>query len=770
MLTGDANLRNFRLLNSDGTLSDTSSIDASLPYDTPDVAPLAHGNFLVAGSALSTPRLNVQRLLASGETDTSFLPPEVSNLANGRVQHMLPLPDGDVILSGWFWVDDSTGEVRKYLVRINADGSLDEGFKHDMGIAASDTRLVPLPDGKVLILKGGSDIDLISDPGPRDMVRLLPDGRVDQSFRRFAYNASVYTVLPVGPYYYVSTDVGLQRLWAEPAAPPGPPTAVTAGRSGLSVDVSWQMPTNDGRSPVQSYEVTSKPSNSTCTTAATSCRFENLAKGVTHTFTVVAINAAGPSVASEESNGVTITTAPSAPKDVSADRANGLVDVSWQEPADDGGLPISGYTVTSTPGGATCATDGLGRTCRIEGLHNGTTYQLTVTATNSGGTSPGSAPVSARPATTPGPAEITKVVAGFRSATVYWSPPASDGGESVTRYRVATSNNEAGCVAVSAVSCTVQGLKDFATYRFRVVAENVIGEGATSSDSASITLAGDVGKAVLTSSASRALTGSPVTLTAAESSSLSGEVTRIEWSIDSGPYTDGGNSISQAWSTPGRKTVRVRVTGQGGEPGEAVATITIFPKSAGEPGVSINRGEPYTTKKEVALTIGWPDWASKVRISNDGGFKQAETLDLGEAVQWQLDDTTKGAFTKVVYVRFSGDGIDETSTYSDDIILDTQAPVIERASATQNASPRRTSALAWNSKGGARYSVRVKAKDKLSGIHSLRVNTKPRPARAANLPYRKRSAVRLPAAKNLFVQVRDGAGNWTKWTKIVPKR
>src|SRR5690606_3301162 len=60
------------------------------------------------------------------------------------------------------------------------------------------------------------------------------------------------------------------------------------------------------------------------------------------------------------------------------------------EPADDGRSPITGYTVTGTPGGA-CSVGPTALKCTVTGLTNGTPHTFTVTATNAVGTSPASA-------------------------------------------------------------------------------------------------------------------------------------------------------------------------------------------------------------------------------------------------------------------------------------------------------------------------------------------------------------------------------------------
>ena len=84
---------------------------------------------------------------------------------------------------------------------------------------------------------------------------------------------------------------------------------------------------------------------------------------------------------------------PSPPAWVTGVPYDGLVSLSVGRPVDDGGAPVTGYTVTAEPGGATCSIgDGFRPVCDVSGLTNGTPYTFTATATNEAGQSAPSAP------------------------------------------------------------------------------------------------------------------------------------------------------------------------------------------------------------------------------------------------------------------------------------------------------------------------------------------------------------------------------------------
>lgn len=190
---------------------------------------------------------------------------------------------------------------------------------------------------------------------------------------------------------------------------PAAPTAVGATAGVRQATVAWTAGSANG-SAITGYVVTASPGGASCGAAApsTSCVVSGLDAGGTYTFSVVAANGVGSSAGSSPSAAVVLPDVPGVPTDVAATPGVRQAAVAWTAPADNGSA-ISGYVVTASPGGASCAASAPSVSCTVTGLTAGQAYVFTVGASNAVGVSASSA---ASPAVTalddpapPGPSE-----------------------------------------------------------------------------------------------------------------------------------------------------------------------------------------------------------------------------------------------------------------------------------------------------------------------------------------------------------------------------
>ena|GEM_PF-4724248 len=183
---------------------------------------------------------------------------------------------------------------------------------------------------------------------------------------------------------------------------------------------------------------------------------------------------------------------PDAPTNVSATSGNRQAQVSWSQ-GGDGGSPITGFTVTASPGGASTTVGGAARSTTVTGLANGTSYTFVVTATNVVGTSaPSEASNAVIPAGPPDPPTNAQATAGNHQAIVSWTA-SFDEGSPITGYTAkctakndATDHEEAS-VAGDQTTATVGGLKNAITYTCAVVATNALGNSDPSAPSNEVT-------------------------------------------------------------------------------------------------------------------------------------------------------------------------------------------------------------------------------------------------------------------------------------------
>ena len=202
-------------------------------------------------------------------------------------------------------------------------------------------------------------------------------------------------------------------------------------------------------------------------------------------------NALRAARAASELSGGPGASAPGAPTLNSATPGNAQVTLGWSAPASDGGSPITGYTATATPGGATCSTGGT-TSCTISGLTNGTSYSFTVWASNVAGTGPPSNALAATPRTVPGaPRNLTAAPHKAKGINLAWAAPLTNGGATITGYRIYRRTAAGALVQIVTVGSSTLSYRDAATtrgtqYLYVVRATNVAGEGPSSNEAGAI--------------------------------------------------------------------------------------------------------------------------------------------------------------------------------------------------------------------------------------------------------------------------------------------
>ncbi len=176
---------------------------------------------------------------------------------------------------------------------------------------------------------------------------------------------------------------------------------------------------------------------------------------------------------------ITITgAAPSAPIIGAATAGTNRVSIAFAPPASAGSTPVTSYTASCNQSAspASAATSPIALT----NLVNGIEYTCTVTATNFYGTSTSSAPVLVTPfAVVPDAPTIGAATPGNTQAFIAFTPPAFDGGATISGY-TATCNPGALTGSATFSPVTVSGLTNNTAYTCAVTASNAVGASAAS--------------------------------------------------------------------------------------------------------------------------------------------------------------------------------------------------------------------------------------------------------------------------------------------------
>ena len=272
------------------------------------------------------------------------------------------------------------------------------------------------------------------------------------------------------------------------AAPSAPSIAsLTSGDGRLRVIYTPYTSLTNGGSAISKVEYSTND-GSTWTDAGTlseTFTVLNLTNGTTYLVKLRAINAIGTSSASSATSG-TPASVPTTPLQVAVVASPTAANVSWLAPTSNGGAVITGYTASAfsaSSGGtlsSTCTTAAL--TCSIPTLTNGTTYYVSVVATNAAGSSVATSPrISVIPAALPGAPTITGITGGNAYLSVAFSAGTADSNAPITGYQYSSDNgatwvNASGTTSPLLASSLINGT----TYTVKIRAVSAIGNGAAS--------------------------------------------------------------------------------------------------------------------------------------------------------------------------------------------------------------------------------------------------------------------------------------------------
>ncbi|UJF32362.1 fibronectin type III domain-containing protein [Paenibacillus hexagrammi] len=463
-------------------------------------------------------------------------------------------------------------------------------------------------------------------------------------------NGTAYTFTVTATNAVGTSEASEESSPVTPATVPQAPTNVAASRGDSQATVSFDAPADNGGSAVTSYTVTASPGGRTSTGTGSTINVTGLTNGTAYTFTVTATNAAGTSEVSVPSNGVTPAAVPGVPSGVTVEEGEGEATVGFTPPSNDGGSPITGYTVTVYPDGRTV--NGTSSPITVTDLVYGVSYAFKVSATNDAGTSALSALTPDLVLITePGAPTDVSAAWGNTQAAVSFTPPAFVGGSPITGYTVTVWPGEQ-TVEGSESPIVVTGLDNGTAYTFTVRAMNAAGSSDASASTESVTPA--------------TVPGVPTEVTATASNGKA-------YVSFKPPVDNGGSSVTQYTVTvlPGGQTVTgtnspITVTGLtngtsytftvtatniagNSEASSESAAVTPRARSSSAAAAPVAPSEPSAD----VLVNGSRESAGKLITSEVNGRK-VTTVEVDEAkLKAKLDIQTKGAVITIPVVTKS---------------------------------------------------------------------------------------------------------------------
>jgi uncharacterized delta-60 repeat protein len=213
-----------------------------------EALPLPNGQTIVVGSFEAFNGIQahgIVRLNANGTVDQSFN--SGSGIAGGyaELSTVVPLPNGKFLIGGGF--TSYNGIPCNGLARLNSDGSFDPTFSTSLGVQTDIINIVVQPDGKILLSGPSYFSNAGTSTTPQGLVRLLPSGAVDSGFTPPAFAPyDVYSFS--GSSMQLQADGKILLLNSADMASTGVNHLARLNSNG-TVDASYQVGTGPNSSP-----------------------------------------------------------------------------------------------------------------------------------------------------------------------------------------------------------------------------------------------------------------------------------------------------------------------------------------------------------------------------------------------------------------------------------------------------------------------------------------------------------------------------------------
>jgi fibronectin type 3 domain-containing protein len=265
---------------------------------------------------------------------------------------------------------------------------------------------------------------------------------------------------------------------------PFAPRNLLATASEGKVTLKWDPPKEDGGPDIGSYRIyraTSKTwggyHDETTIAQYVDIGLDN---GRTYYYQVSAVNDVGESARTSQA-GAMPATFPGPVRNLTAERGDKSVMLSWRAPADDGGYAIVRYSVEKGMNNQTALFKNVTSTqLEDQDVSNGIRYWYRISAVNWLGKGP-QLTISAVPATLPSVPQGLTFTEGDSKIVLLWKEPVRDGGYPMTGYRIYRQDGE-GAFAIIAngttsLNYTDGTVKNGGVYAYMVSAFNLLGEG-----------------------------------------------------------------------------------------------------------------------------------------------------------------------------------------------------------------------------------------------------------------------------------------------------